>query len=102
MARGGRGGGEYEHHVVAVRVRATGDGDLNMTLAGLDNVVEDVLEPIPLSATNTLEPTVLANIQNQRIRLEGGQDQLNDTFLIRRIVIYAKPVAAEHPGGGIL
>ena len=96
-----KGGGEYEHHVVAVRVRATGAGDLVMQLAGLDNIVEDVLEPIPLSATNTLEPTVLANIQNQRIRLEGGQDQLGDHFLIRRIVIFAKPVAAEHPAGGI-
>lgn len=94
-------GGDNEYHVVGVRMRATGAGNLISTLAGLDNVVTDVLTPIPLAATNKLEPTVIANIQGQRIRLEISQDQLNDTFLIRRIVIYAKPVAVEYPAGGI-
>jgi hypothetical protein len=93
-----QGGVESEHHVVAVRLRVTGAGNLNHKLSGLDNIVQQTLIPMPMNVTNKLEPTRLANIQSQRIRYELFTDQLNETFLIRRIIIYAKPVAIEYPG----
>lgn len=92
---------ESEHHVVGVRMRITGAGNMKLTLSGLDNVITQILLPVPIQATNRLEPTRLANIQGQRIRLEGNTTELNETFLIRRIIIYAKPVAVEYPGGGL-
>jgi hypothetical protein len=102
VARKGTGTGvEYEHHVVGVRLRVTGAGNLQSRLSGLNDIVQDTLEDIPMQATNRLEPTVLANIQNQRIRYELFTTELNETFVIKRIIIYAKPVATEFPGGGI-
>lgn len=92
---------EYDYHVVGVRMRITGAGNMNLTLAGLDNVVTQTLVPVPMAANNRLEPTRLSNIQGQRIRLQGNTTELNETFLIRRIILYAKPVATEYPGGGL-
>ncbi len=100
MAKRG-GGTEFEHHVVGVRLRVTGAGNLQSRLAGLDNIVTDTLLNIPMAATNRLEPTVLANIQGQRIRYELFTTEVDEHFLIRRIIIFAKPVATEYPAGGI-
>ena len=88
---------EYDHHVVAVRLRLTGAGNLQHRLSGLDDVLQNTLVPLPMTATARIEPTRLANLQGQRIRYELWTDQLNETFLIRRIIIYAKPVAIEYP-----
>lgn len=97
MAKKGAGT-EYEHHVVAVRLRVTGAGNLQHRLSGLDDILQQTLVPMPMTATARVEPTRLANLQGQRIRYELFTDQLNETFLIRRIIIYAKPVAVEYPG----
>lgn len=94
------GGGEYTYHIVGVRSRVTGAGNLRMTLEGLDNVRSLVLVPVPMIATNPIEPTRLANFQAQRTRLVGRVTELNEWFQIRRIIIFAKPVAAELPNGG--
>lgn len=91
------GGVESEHHVVAVRLRLTGAGNLQHKLSGLDDVIQQTLVPMPMTATARIEPMRLANIQGQRIRYELFTDQLNETFLIRRIIIYAKAVAVEYP-----
>ena len=91
-------GPEYEHHVVAVRLRVTGAGNLQHRLSGLDDILQNTLVPMPMAATARIEPTRLANLQGQRIRYELWTDQLNETFLIRRIILYAKPVAIEYPG----
>lgn len=97
MAKRG-GGPEFEHHVVAVRLRLTGAGNLKHRLSGLDDILQNTLVSLPMAATARIEPTRLANLQGQRIRYELWTDQLNETFLIRRIILYAKPVAIEYPG----
>ena len=97
MAKKSGTGVEYDHHVVAVRLRVTGAGNLQMSLEGLDDVQTQTLIPLTMQATNRLEPTRLTNFQGQRIRFSLFTDQLDETFLIRRIIIYAKPVAAEYP-----
>lgn len=98
MARKQSSQGENEHHVVGVRMRITGSGNLDMSLSDLDNVRIQTLVPFAMSATTRIEPTRLANFQSQRIRLNGSTDEINETFLIKRIIIYAKPVAVEYPG----
>lgn len=88
---------EYEHHVVSVRTRVSGGGNLQLSLEDLDKIQTQNLLPLPLQAKTRIEPTVLANMQSQRIRLIGKTTLINENYLIRRIIIYAKPVATEYP-----
>lgn len=90
-------GGEFEHHVVAVRLRVKGVGNLQLTLTDLDQVQTQNLVTLPMQATTRIEPTRLANFQSQRIRLEGHTSEIDESFAINRILIYAKPVAQEYP-----
>lgn len=91
------GNGEFEHHVVGVRLRVTGAGNLQLTLKSLDDVLTQQLVDVPMAATSRIEPFRLANFQSQRIRLRGETTLINENMRIRRVVIFAKPVAAEYP-----
>jgi len=90
-------GGEYEHHVVGVRMRVIGSGSLKLSLSDLDNVQTETLVPITMAATTRIEPFRLANFQSQRIRLIGSVTTINEYFKIQRILLFAKPVAQEYP-----
>lgn len=90
--------GEFEHHTVAIRMRLNGTGNLKLSLTDLDDVQTQNLVPIPMLAITRIEPTCLANFQSQRTRLVGTTTEINETFSIGRIIIYAKPVASEYPG----
>lgn len=90
-------GGEFEHHVVATRLRVKGSGNLRLQLTDLDQVQTQVAVPLPMQTTTRIEPMRLFNFQSQRIRLEGKTTAINETFSINRIIIYAKPVAQEYP-----
>lgn len=92
-------GGEYEHHVVGVRLRVVGDGDLRLILSDLDDTRNQHLLALNMQPVNRFEPTRLANFQSQRIRLTGNIGLINDYFRIQRIIIFAKPVAVEYPSG---
>lgn len=91
------GGVESEHHVVGVRLRVTGSGNLQHRLSGLDDIIQQDLVAMPMTATARVEPMRLSNIQGQRIRYELYTTELDETFLIRRIILYAKAVAVEYP-----
>lgn len=87
-------------------MRVVGNGDLNVALTDLGEVVGlDVvptqtqnLVPITMVASTRIEPTRLANFQSQRTRLEGSVSGLDDTFTISRIIIFAKAVTVgEYP-----
>lgn len=96
MAKGGSG--ESEQHVVSVRLRVTGSGNLQMTLRDLDDVRSYPMVPLVMASTTRIEPTRLCNFQSQRIRLEGKVTELGEHFHIRRIILFSKPVAVEYPG----
>lgn len=89
--------GEFEHHVVAMRLRVTGGGNLNLRLESLSQAKVTDLVPIAMLSSTAIEPTRLANFQSQRIRWILNTTELNDHFLISRIILFAKPVAAEYP-----
>lgn len=91
-------GGENEHHVVSVRLRVTGEGDLLLSLTDLDDVQEYTMTPLPMTPTTRIEPTRLSNFQSQRIRVVGYTDVIDEYFRINKIIIFAKPVAVEYPG----
>jgi hypothetical protein len=98
VARKSSGGGENEHHVVGVRMRITGSGNLDMVLRDLDNVRTYPMEPFVMASATRIEPTRLANFQSQRIQLHGSVDEIDEWFWIRRIIIFAKSVVVEYPG----
>lgn len=89
--------GEYEHHVVSVRLRVVGSGELDLSLADLDDIQVQNLVPITMQAATRFEPLRLANLQSQRIRLVGKTTEIDETFTIQRIIVFSKPVAQEYP-----
>lgn len=97
MAKKSASGGEFEHHVVGVRMRVIGTGNLQLKLTDLDQIQQQTLVPIPMTPTTRIEPFRLSNLQSQRIRLEGKVTELGEYFKIVRILLYAKPVAQEYP-----
>jgi hypothetical protein len=90
-------GNESEWHVVGVRLRVVGTGDLDMRLSDLDNGQILPMVSITMQAATRIEPTRLANFQSQRVRFEGSTSEIDEYFRISRIIIFAKPVAVEYP-----
>jgi hypothetical protein len=90
--------GEVEHHVVAVRLRVVGAGNLLLSLTDYDDVQTQNLATVAMVASTRIEPTRLANFQSQRIRLIGQTTEIDERFDIHRILIFAKPIAVEYPG----
>lgn len=78
-------------------MRVTGAGNLDMSLSDLDDVQTQTLVPFAMSASTRFEPVRLANFQSQRTRLNISTNEINEIFLIKRIIIFAKPVAIEYP-----
>lgn len=97
MAKKSSGSSCNEIHVVAVRMRVLGAGNLKLTLSDLSDVQSLSLIDLPMFAATRIEPTRLANFQSQRIRLEGKTTEIDETFQISKIVLFAKAVAVEYP-----
>ena len=91
------GSGEYEHHIVGVRMRVVGSGNLQMALTDLDDIQTQNLIPFTMATATRIEPLRLANFQSQRIRLVGKVTESGEYFEIQRIIVFAKPVAQEYP-----
>lgn len=85
-------------HVVAVRMRVIGVGNLQLTLSDLDDITSYNMVPLVMAAANNIEPNRLANFQSQRVRLTGQVTEVDEYFSISKIIIYAKAIAMEYPG----
>ena|SRR5438876_8939374 len=90
-------GVEAEYHVVGIRLRVVGSGNLKLALLGLDDIQRLELKSLPLNATDRFEPMVLSNFQSQRVRLELKTTEIDERMDVSRIIIFAKPVAVEYP-----
>lgn len=84
-------------HFGAVRQRLTGDGILRMNLSSLDDVVVSAIPSITMQPTTNREPTVLANFNQQRGYLHGFTQDIDEVFVVSKIIIYIKPVASGYP-----
>lgn len=78
-------------------MRVTGVGELDLSFTDLNDIQTEVLVPLTMQATTRIEPLRLANFQSQRTRLVGSTNVINERFVIRRIILFAKPVAMEYP-----
>jgi len=90
-------GVEAEYHIVGIRLRVTGEGNLKTALLGLNDIQRLDLKSLPLNTTNRFEPMILSNFQSQRVRLELKTTEIDERMEVSRIIIFAKPVAVEYP-----
>lgn len=90
-------GGQFRNHFNAVRLRATGSGNLECKLITLDDVTESILPSVALQATTDRYPTQLANLTTQRAQFEFRTTEFGAHFHINSILIYTKPVSSGFP-----
>jgi len=90
--------GEFISHFNAIRFRVVGNGSLKLTFKSMDEVMQVALPPVALNAATNREPRVLANFQQQRAMLEGYTTDINETFKINRVIIFASSLWTEYPG----
>lgn len=91
------GRGEFEHHIVGVRGRILGEGDMLFSLEDYSAIQTSNLTALTMSTATRFEPTVLSNFQSQRTRLIGTVAEIDEWFDVSRLVIWIKPVAIEYP-----
>lgn len=84
-------------HFNAVRMRVTGEGNLQLFLHSLDDIHSVRLTDIAMVAGTNREPTILANFIDQSGQLELKTIEMDETFTISRIMIYIKPTASGYP-----
>lgn len=85
-------------HFTAVRLRAVGEGNLDLSLNSLDDVFSNILTPLVLAETNNRLPTQLANFNQQRAKVRVSTDEIDEWFSISQIIVFIKPVATSFPG----
>lgn len=90
-------GEEVINHYGAVRLRAKGIGNLQLTLYSLDESLSTVLAPIPLQIVNNIEQNRLSNFTQQRSKLEIKTTNVGEIFVISKIIVFTKPIAKSWP-----
>jgi hypothetical protein len=88
----------YINHYNSVRLRAKGSASLKMRLLSLDEIKTTTLLPLTIISVNNIELTRKANFQQQRAQLEIKTIAIDETFIISKIIIFAKPIAEAYPG----
>lgn len=89
--------GEMISHYTGVTLRVNGSGNLKLKFVSLDDVKETIMLPLVMALRTDREPTRLGNFMQQRAYLEGGTTEINETFKINRIIVWAKPVYTSYP-----
>lgn len=93
----GKGDEGLFQHLVAVRYRVKGAGNLRTTAISFQEVSSSELNPIPMEATTDKLPSVLSNFTSQGMQVEFKISEIDETFVISRIVVFLKPSMAGGP-----
>ena len=88
--------GELSHFAYS-RFRVTGNGTLQLILRSQDPNVNFPMTAIPLQTVTNREPIVYSNFIDQKAQLHGFTTNLDDDFLISRIVVWIKPISFNYP-----
>ena len=91
-------GGDNITHIGAIRLRVTGSGLLRPTIFTQDRVTSQTLGPITMASANAYSPLRLCNFVSQYGVLRLETTEINETFRINRIIIYAKTLYTMIPG----
>ncbi len=84
-------------HFNAARLRVNGNGALQQKLYSLDDVNNTSLPDIAMATLTNREPTVLTNFTEQRAYLDLRTTEINEWFVISKIIIFIKPVSTGYP-----
>jgi len=90
--------GENISHFTAVRLRVVGQGNLNMTLYSMDDIESQGLAPLVMASATNIQPTRLANFNQQRASLKIGTTEFQEYFRINRIILFSKEIYTSYPG----
>lgn len=85
------------NHFGGVRLRVTGEGELNQTLWSLQQDTLFPLVPHTMVSVTSRELVTLSNFINQRAQLELRTGVINEWFVISKIVILVKPTFTGYP-----
>jgi hypothetical protein len=99
MAKSSGNTSENIQHIVFVRYRITGSGNLKTTVESYKSIQFSNLANIAMSSDTDREPGVLANFNAQRMRIRFETDEFDETFTLTRIISFVKPVATGYPQG---
>lgn len=89
--------GDNVLHAVAIRIRATGDGNLRTSLHSLQDVNNRTIDPIIMSASTNKLATKITNFLDQRIQLKITTTDIDETFTISRFYVFVKESTTGYP-----
>lgn len=92
------GKGENIDHFTAIRMRVTGQGNLDMSINSMDDIRTQPLVPFAMATTTNIQPTRLCNFNEQRAYFHLSTNVMNDYFRINRIIVFVKEFATSYPG----
>lgn len=98
MPRSQGSSGENIQHFSHLRVRVVGSGILRGKLYSLDDVRSKDIPNYTMASSSRIEPTLLTNFVEQRVRYKIYTNAENEWFRINRIIIYLKDFGSEYPG----
>lgn len=84
-------------HLVSVRYRVVGSGNLQTRVLSLDESVNQTLAELEMNTETPKLPLAIANFRSQGMQIEFKISLLNETFTIGRIIVYIKPTATGNP-----
>lgn len=84
-------------HFHATRIRVVGSGILRQTLNSFDDVNQETLPELTMAAATNREPTTLANFKDQNGQLIITTTNIDEYFVINKIIVFIRPVATGYP-----
>lgn len=84
-------------HYNGVRMRVTGEGQLQQVFQSLDNVNTEDLSALTLRTINNLSPFSLANFIDQQCSLRVYMSNTNNFMAVSQIVIFFKKLYTGYP-----
>jgi hypothetical protein len=98
--------GESINHFNGLRIRVIGNGDLQVNVYAISgnesspDVLVETLLPYTMTSATPKQPTLLANVRQQRASFEVKVTEFGEWFQVQRIVVFAKPLFSQYPGRG--
>lgn len=73
-------------------MRVQGNGNLKLSMHAQDDEFSEDLFPITMSPNTSIEPTALADMVNQRAYLRFEVTDIDEYFIINRIVVFSQTI----------
>lgn len=85
------------NHFAGIKLRVSGSGTLTVTLYGEDNSNNTSGPSVTLAATPGLEPDVLINFINEKMKVRFRVTSAGNYFTLSKVTIYSKPLWMRRP-----